>query len=64
MKELGYGSGYKYAHDFEDAFAYMECLPEELLGSRFYFPTDRGLEAKLKEKLEWWLAKMREERGK
>ena len=64
MKELGYGSGYKYAHEFEDAFAYMECLPEELLGSRFYFPTDRGLEAKLKEKLDWWLAKMREGRGK
>jgi putative ATPase len=64
MKELGFGSGYKYAHDFDDAFAYMECLPEELLGSRFYFPTDRGLEAKLKEKMEWWLAKMKEERGK
>ena len=64
MKSLGYGSGYKYAHDFEDAFAYMECLPEELLGSRFYFPTDRGLEAKLNERLEWWLGKMREGRGK
>ncbi len=63
MKEWGYGDGYKYAHDFDDAFAYMECLPDELIGSRFYFPTDRGLEAKLREKLEWWLDKMKEKRG-
>ncbi|MCD6163328.1 MAG: replication-associated recombination protein A [candidate division Zixibacteria bacterium] len=62
MKELDYGKGYKYAHDYEDAFAYMECLPEEMVGKRFYFPSDRGLEIKLKEKLEWWLRKMAEER--
>jgi putative ATPase len=64
MKAWGYGEGYRYAHEFEDAFAYMECLPDELIGSRFYFPTDRGMEAKIKEKLEWWLEKMKEERGK
>jgi putative ATPase len=63
MKALGYGKGYKYAHEFEAAFAYMECLPDKLIGSRFYFPTDRGLEAKLKEKLDWWLKKMAEGRG-
>lgn len=62
MRGWGYGAGYKYAHEFEDAFAYMECLPDELIGSRFYFPTDRGLEAKLKEKLDWWLEKMQKER--
>jgi putative ATPase len=64
MKAWGYGAGYKYAHEFEDAFAYMECLPDELIGSRFYFPTDRGQEAKLKEKLDWWLEKMKKEREK
>ena len=64
MKAWGYGDGYKYAHDFNDAFAYMECLPDELIGSRFYFPADRGMEARIKEKLEWWLAKMKEGRGK
>jgi putative ATPase len=64
MKEWGYGDGYKYAHDFEDAFAYMECLPDELIGTRFYFPTERGVESKIKEKLEWWLDKMKRERGK
>ncbi len=64
MKALGYGKGYKYAHEYEDAFAYMECLPDELVGNRFYFPKDGGFEAKLKEKLEWWLKKMAEERRK
>jgi putative ATPase len=64
MKEWGYGKGYEYAHDHDDAFAYMECLPDELVGSRFYFPTDRGLEAKIKEKLQWWLDRMKKERGK
>ncbi|UCC79774.1 MAG: replication-associated recombination protein A [Candidatus Zixiibacteriota bacterium] len=64
MKAWGYGEGYRYAHDFEDAFAYMECLPDELIGSRFYFPTDRGMEAKLKEKLEWWLERMKKGRKK
>ncbi len=62
MKDLGYGRDYKYAHDFEDAFAFMECLPDEMVGKRFYHPTERGLEQKLKEKLEWWLSKMAEER--
>jgi putative ATPase len=64
MKSWGYGDDYKYAHQFEDAFAYMECLPDDLIGSRFYEPTDRGLEGKLKEKLDWWLDKMKKEREK
>jgi putative ATPase len=64
MKSWGYGQGYKYAHQFDDAFAYMECLPDDLIGTRFYNPTDRGLEAKLKEKLDWWLDKMKKEREK
>lgn len=62
MKDLGYGKDYKYAHDYDDAFAPMECLPDEIAGKRFYNPTDRGLESKLKDKLEWWLRKMAENR--
>jgi putative ATPase len=52
MKELGYGRGYRYAHDEAEGVAEMSCLPQHLEGRRYYTPTDRGLEAKLKEALE------------
>ncbi|KPK52233.1 MAG: recombination factor protein RarA [Acidithiobacillales bacterium SM23_46] len=52
MKELGYGKRYRYAHDEPDAYAAGEqYLPDELEGRRYYHPTDRGLEAKIAEKL-------------
>jgi putative ATPase len=51
MKELGYGKGYKYAHDYVDAITDMSCLPDSLQGSKFYEPTDRGFEAILRERL-------------
>ena len=53
MKEIGYGDGYRYAHDEEDAYAAGEVyLPDELQGLKFYSPDDRGLEAKIKQHLE------------
>ena len=52
MKDLGYGSGYKYAHEYEEQTAPMECLPESLAGRRFYEPKDSGLEARIRERLE------------
>ncbi len=52
MKELGYGREYKYAHDEADAVSEMSCLPEHLEGRRYYEPSERGLEAKIKEALE------------
>ncbi|QEH08775.1 replication-associated recombination protein A [Histophilus somni] len=52
MKELGYGAEYRYAHDEPNAYAAGEnYFPEELKDTKFYFPTDRGLEIQLKEKL-------------
>jgi len=45
MKDLGYGRGYRYAHDEADGVAGMDCLPEALAGRRYYRPTDRGREA-------------------
>jgi len=54
MKDLGYGKGYKYAHDYKGAFTTQEYLPEKLKGKRFYFPSDRGYEKKIKERLEKW----------
>jgi putative ATPase len=52
MKEWGYGEGYQHAHNFEDAVPGMECLPASLAGRQYYFPTDRGLEKRIAERLE------------
>jgi putative ATPase len=52
MKDLGYGKGYRYAHDEEGAYAAGErYLPEGMPDVSFYAPTERGLEAKIAEKL-------------
>jgi len=52
MKELGYGKEYRYAHDEPGAYAAGEnYLPEEIEGTRFYQPVERGLEIKIAEKL-------------
>ena len=52
MKDLGYGREYRYAHDEDDAYAAGETyLPPALAGSRFYEPTERGLEARIRERL-------------
>ncbi len=50
MKGLGYGRGYKYAHDFPDARVEQEHLPPSLKGRKYYFPTDRGFEAELRKR--------------
>ena len=52
MKELDFGKGYQYAHDADDATTDMSCLPDGLTHRRYYNPTDRGLEPKLREALE------------
>jgi putative ATPase len=53
MKDLGYGKGYRYAHDEADAFAAGETyLPEGMPAVEWYRPTERGLEQRIREKLE------------
>ncbi len=53
MKESGYGEGYQYAHNFDEGFAPGETyLPDELVGTRFYQPTEHGLEKSIRERLE------------
>ena len=47
MKDLDYGKGYQYAHDYEDKITTMTCLPEELLDRVYYEPTQQGVEAKV-----------------
>ncbi|WP_101774770.1 replication-associated recombination protein A [Pasteurella oralis] len=54
MKELGYGAEYRYAHDEANAYAAGEnYFPEPLKDTQYYFPTNRGMEIKIKEKLDW-----------
>jgi putative ATPase len=60
MKEWGYGQGYRHAHQFEGAVTDMQCLPDSLAGKQWYFPTDRGVEKRIKERLEE-LRRLREE---
>jgi len=54
MRELGYGRGYRYAHDEEDALVPQEHLPAPLQGKRFYHPSGRGFEAVIRDRLEKW----------
>ena len=53
MKGLGYGKGYQYDPDVEGGIALdQQCLPDALAGREFYRPTERGLEGKIREKLQ------------
>ncbi len=52
MKELDYGSGYRYAPDVEGGVGGLECLPDSLQGTRFYEPSGEGFEAELKRRLD------------
>ncbi len=54
MKEQGYGKGYAYAHDADQALVAQEHLPEEINNKRFYAPTNRGYESLIKDRLEKW----------
>jgi putative ATPase len=51
MKNVGYGKGYKYAHDYDDKVTDMSCLPENLAGRAYYHPTDQGFEQRLRQRL-------------
>jgi len=54
MKDLGYGAEYRYAHDEPGAYAAGErYLPPEMAQTRYYYPTNRGLETKIGEKLDY-----------
>lgn len=53
MDEVGYGKGYKYAHDFQNKIAKMECLPDRLKGRKYYIPTSEGLEKNFLERIRY-----------
>ncbi|HWP37169.1 MAG TPA: replication-associated recombination protein A [Gemmatimonadales bacterium] len=54
MKELGYGAGYRYAHDSAQGYVPQEYLPENLRGVTWYEPTEFGYEKTVRERIEWW----------
>ena len=55
MRGLGYGEGYKYAHDYEGNFTPAENLPDSVRGHRYYRPGDQGYEIEVRERLrKWW----------
>ncbi len=62
MKEIGYGDGYRYAHDEEGRVAAMECLPENLRDRRYYQPTQEGRERLLAQRMEE-VRKLKEEKS-
>ncbi|TDH58337.1 replication-associated recombination protein A [Dankookia rubra] len=56
MKQLGYGAGYAYDHDEEEAFSGANYFPDGMPRASFYRPTDRGAEAAIRERMQHWAA--------
>lgn len=52
MKDLEYGKGYKYAHDYEGHITSMQCLPDSLVDREYYRPSEQGLEGRFKNRLQ------------
>jgi putative ATPase len=63
MKQVGYGAGYQYDHDTDDAFSGDDYWPEEIAPQTFYTPSPRGFEAKIRERLAYWDGLRKERRG-
>jgi putative ATPase len=60
MKDIGYGDGYKYAHDYDNNFTEQEFLPEEIAGTKFYEPGNNIRENELRKRLKGlWKGKYR-----
>ena len=58
MKEVGYGKGYKYAHDHDNNFTELEFLPEKIVGTKFFEPGNNARENELRKRLKsWWKTK-------
>ena len=62
MKDIGYGSGYKYDHDTESGFSGQDYFPEGMPRQRFYKPVERGFEREIKKRIDYW-DKLRKEKG-
>jgi len=63
MQDLGYGAGYEYDHNAEDAFSGQNYFPDGMARERYYSPVDRGFEREIGKRLAYW-QRLRDERGK
>ncbi len=63
MRDMGYGDGYKYAHDYEGSFAPMQNLPDSLRDRRYYQPGAQGYERTVRERMERWWGLARKNKG-
>ena len=58
MQQMGYGKGYKYAHDYQDNFVEQQNLPDSLQGTQYYSPSEQGYEKQVVNRLrDWWQSK-------
>ena len=62
MKDQGYGAGYAYDHDAEDAFSGQNYFPDGMRRPVLYVPVERGFERELKKRLDWFVGQ-RAKRG-
>jgi putative ATPase len=62
MQELGYGAGYAYDHEAEEAFSGQNYFPDGMDRIQLYTPRDRGFEREIAKRLAYW-AKLREDRN-
>jgi putative ATPase len=60
MKNVGYGKGYEYDHASDEGFSGQDYWPEDMESQSFYEPTDRGFEARVKERLDYWQQRRKE----
>jgi putative ATPase len=60
MKNVGYGKGYAYDHDADEGFSGQDYWPEGMDRQTFYEPTDRGFEARVRERLDYWNERRKE----
>jgi putative ATPase len=51
MKDMNYGKGYQYAHNYQDALVQQQHLPDKLQGRKYYYPTERGFEKEIKRRM-------------
>ena len=63
MKDLGYGEGYKYAHDYPGHFVEQQNLPDSLQGKQYYSPSDQGYEKQIMARFKDWRQRKRKTDG-